>query len=162
MTDTEDDKLIEVMARAACEADGRDPDEVATYRGEQVRCWVTYEQVARGHIAMQRVYEAHEALVEFADPAPEDMAWAEKEYSDEMKRLEASEHKARQAHEECERRNAELRAERDRMREALRDIRGWREIDVSSDERHLPGQLSAIIERIEQICDAALGEGESE
>jgi len=65
-------------------------------------------------------------------------------------------------HHELKEQFATLREERDRYREALKTIRGWREIDVSSDERHLPGQLSAVVERIEQICDAALTKGEKD
>jgi hypothetical protein len=49
----------------------------------------------------------------------EAMARAEDEYADEMKRLEASEHKARQAYEECEKKCAALREERDRMAAVL-------------------------------------------
>jgi len=222
-SDDTDEKLIEAMARAACEADGYDPDEKFTHRAETQPPggtvwiddwprWRIYQKDACRHLAMHRAlmgempnaYYAHELPQQWIDairkaemdpkhdrlnelmddpdepqaPYVADGPKSLSETADELRAVKAdwlenpvADILAESA-DPCtaamsrntllESENATLREERDRLREALETIRGWREIDVSSDERHLPGQLSAVIERIEQICDAALTKGKQD
>lgn len=63
MTTPEDDKLIERLARAACEADRHDPDGICVnelWRGGGWvghSLWEAYCSDARRHLAMQREYQ---------------------------------------------------------------------------------------------------------
>ena len=66
MTDTdEDEKLIEAMARAFCEVDRIPSDLERSLDSSERENWSLIKQQARRFLAMQRAYEAHEALVEF-------------------------------------------------------------------------------------------------
>jgi len=101
----EDEKLIEAMAKAAGKADGR-------YFADDG--WTMFSAEARRFLAMQRAYEAHEALVEFDDDECLDGPPGIHDF--------VVEHYASIPREQL----AALREERDRLREALEMIAGER------------------------------------